>query len=151
MFNWINKIKESLQTPVMTIGNAKILALLAIIHCDDKANIDREMQLFDALCVLDDRVDTSNMHNLKETFSEFEETIDELFLYISENLLERHSKINLLASAYLIASIDEYVSNKENKLLVKMGQILQLTLEEINMVLEHTAYVVECFNEWFFP
>ena len=148
MFNWLHQLKNYFRLPIMTLGNAKILTMLAIIYSDDKASIEREMQLLDALCTLDDNVHQKDMEHLMVTFHSLEQ--EHLFFYIAEYITDRNSKINLMASAYLIASIDEYISNHEQKLLVKIGQILQLTLEDINMVLEHTAYAVKCFNEWFF-
>ncbi len=148
MFNWLRQLKQIFQETAMTLGNAKILTMLTIIYCDEKPNVDREMKLLEALCTLDDNVNPSNIKPSISTFKSLEQ--EDLFSYIAEYVNDRNDKINLLASAYLIASIDEYVSNNEQQLLVRIGQVIQLTLEEINTVLQHTAYAVKCFNEWFF-
>ncbi len=142
----LQKVKERFWTSTMDVAEAKILAMLSVIYSDDKNDIEREIGLLKALCSFDARLIDINLENQIEEFKQYGGNLDHLFNNLAEAILGRDDRIDLLSSAYLLASIDGHISKEETQLLHRLANTLRMTLEEINTVREHSQYIADTLN-----
>ncbi|MBF0277982.1 MAG: TerB family tellurite resistance protein [SAR324 cluster bacterium] len=137
----VKQFKQSFLSEELSLPEAKILAMLAVIYSDEKVDMSREMGLLEALCAFDHRLAGFEPSKYIQQFREYENNLDDLFEKLAESIHARDDKMDLLSSAYLLASIDGYISKEETQILHRLGNTLRMTLEDINTVTEHSEYV----------
>lgn len=145
--NWTQRVKEKFLAPELTLVDAKVFAMLAVIYSDDKAKMDQEMRLFKVLCTFDRRLSDIDVERYIEPFEKHRYNLDTLFEQLAESIFDRDRRMDLLASVSLLASIDGYISKEEAQLLDRLAKILRMTLEDIQTVEQQTQFIVKTLNE----
>ncbi|MBF0286752.1 MAG: TerB family tellurite resistance protein [SAR324 cluster bacterium] len=144
----VDRFKENVLAPELTFSDAKVLAMLAVIHSDEKDEMKREMGLMEALCAFDQRLAGIAIPDYVKQFTEYGKDLDFLFEKLEDSMLSRDDKMDLLASVYLLASIDGYISKEETQILHRLAKTLRMTLEDIQTVEEHSKYITDTLNKY---
>ena len=142
------KITDFFKFADLTFGEAKVLTLLYMIDSDDKKEISREMRLLEALVKLDMRLNFISITEQKKRFAQLQR--DDVLRFLKELEMDYEEQLNLIASAYLIAGIDNYVSDGEKHFILKIADALGVSQKDTDLILSNTQYIISMLNEWFF-
>ncbi len=146
IFKQFKQFKQNVFSKELTFPEAKVLAMVAVIYSDEKTDLKREMGLLEALCAFDKRLFGMDIPSYIQGFQSYQNNLDTLFGKLEESIDIRDDKMDLLSSAYLLASIDGSVSKEETQILNRLGTSLRLTLEDINTVKEHTEHITKTLS-----
>lgn len=144
---FVKKLKKNFSFKELTLPEAKVLAMLTVIYADEKTDMHREMGLLKAFCVFDSSLIDIDIATYIEHFNQYKENRDSLFKKLAESIHDRDEKMDLLSSAYLLASIDGSISKAEKQILHRLGNTLRMSLEDINTVEEHSEFITRTLNE----
>ena len=145
--NLVGRVKEQFASPELSLADAKVLAMLAVIYADQKTSTARELGLLHALCSFDQRLVGLDLETAKKRFDTYGGDLHLLFDKLAESILEPSARMDIYASAFLLASIDGVVSGEELQMLDRLNKTLRMTLEETQMVHEHSRFVIDTLKE----
>ena len=143
-----HQLKDFFKFADLTFGEAKVLTLLYMIYSDNKVDTSREMRLLEALIKLDMRLNFVSIQEQKNRFSKLQ--CDDVLRFLKEAEMDYQEQLNLIASAYLIAGIDNYVSEEEKEFVVKIAEALGVNQNDTNSIVSSAQYIISMLNEWFF-
>ncbi len=142
------QVKDFFKFADLTFSEAKVLTLLYMIYSDEKAETVREMRLLEALTKLDMRLNSISIAEQKERFSKLQR--DDVLQFLRESEMDNGEQLNLIASAYLIAGIDNYVSDGEKQFILKIADAIGVSQKETELITSNAQYIISMLNEWFF-
>jgi hypothetical protein len=140
-------VKDRVAPKEVPLERAKVFVMLALIHSDGKADKTREMGLLAAFCAFDHRLAALDLEAVKREYEGFRGRALELFDLLADSIPDRRTRVEVYASAHMLAGIDGSVSGDEAALLSELGDRLRLTMEDLEMIRGHSRYILETMRE----
>lgn len=141
------KVKQSMKQREISVAEAKVMAMLAVVRSDQKSDDTREMGMMNAICSFDKRLENCNFSQIQDQFEAFQGNLESLFETLANHIHDRANRLDLFASAWLLAAVDGHVTDQESQVLDNLSKALRMQLEEIDMVKERTAFIIDTMKE----